>query len=176
MEFSELDGNSVVFDFNTGSTLKANTPYIIAVPDSHWGEQYNLVGKPMSFSGTNVEVKATAKAKILISTSAYNFIGSTVATNTANDFLMNNPGTAFARTASATSAPFRAFFRAKGDTSSQPQLLKIRVPGGTATGITSVNLDENSNKKAPAYNLAGQRVGKGYKGIVIKNGKKVIAK
>lgn len=176
MEFSELDGNSVVFDFNTGSTLKANTPYIIAVPDSHWGEQYNLVGKPMSFSGTNVEVKATAKAKILISTSAYNFIGSTVATNTANDFLMNNGGTAFARTASATSAPFRAFFRAKGDTSSQPQLLKIRVHGGTATGITSVNLDENSNRKAPAYNLAGQRVGKGYKGIVIKNGKKVIAK
>ena len=39
------------------------------------------------------------------------------------------------------------------------------------TGINSLNAD-NSNE--PAFNLAGQKVGKNYKGIVVKNGKKVM--
>lgn len=33
-----------------------------------------------------------------------------------------------------------------------------------------------SDKNAPAYNLAGQKAGSGYKGIVIQNGKKIIRK
>ena len=41
------------------------------------------------------------------------------------------------------------------------------------TGINSLNAD-NSNE--PAFNLAGQKVGKNYKGIVVKNGKKVAVK
>lgn len=42
----------------------------------------------------------------------------------------------------------------------------------TATGIEMTNLVPATNENAPAYNLAGQRVGQSYKGIVIKNGKK----
>ena len=41
------------------------------------------------------------------------------------------------------------------------------------TGINSLNAD-NSNE--PAFNLAGQKVGKNYKGIVVKNGKKALVK
>ena len=41
-----------------------------------------------------------------------------------------------------------------------------------ATGIHSLNADLNSNETI--YNLAGQRVGKNYKGIVIENGKKIM--
>ena len=41
------------------------------------------------------------------------------------------------------------------------------------TGINSLNAD-NSNE--PAFNLAGQQVGKNYKGIVVKNGKKTLLK
>lgn len=46
---------------------------------------------------------------------------------------------------------------------------------GETTGISSV---ENKVEKAdaPVYNLAGQPVGKGYKGLVIKNGKKFVIK
>jgi hypothetical protein len=48
------------------------------------------------------------------------------------------------------------------------------------TGISGVSLNDNgqmiNDNDAPAYNLAGQKVGKGYKGIVIKNGKKVVIK
>lgn len=46
---------------------------------------------------------------------------------------------------------------------------------GSTTGITSVK-NEAAGNNAPMYNLAGQLVGKGYKGIVIKNGKKIVLK
>lgn len=49
----------------------------------------------------------------------------------------------------------------------------------TVTGINNITIDENQQGKRTnnaIYNLAGQRVGKNYKGIVIKNGKKVVIK
>lgn len=46
---------------------------------------------------------------------------------------------------------------------------------GSTTGITSVKIEAAGNN-APMYNLAGQLVDKGYKGIVIKNGKKIVLK
>lgn len=42
------------------------------------------------------------------------------------------------------------------------------------TGVKDIVRDNNSD--APAYNLMGVKVGEDYKGIVIKNGKKVIMK
>ncbi|MBO4718333.1 MAG: hypothetical protein J5658_00535 [Prevotella sp.] len=41
------------------------------------------------------------------------------------------------------------------------------------TGINGLNAEESNE---PAFNLAGQQVGKNYKGIVVKNGKKAIVK
>ena len=48
----------------------------------------------------------------------------------------------------------------------------------TTTGIANLNVDVNDNfdDNAPMYNLAGQRVNKSYKGVVIVNGKKVVRK
>lgn len=46
----------------------------------------------------------------------------------------------------------------------------ISVNGATA-GVNNVKMD-NTNADAPCYNLAGQRVSKNYKGVVIQNGKK----
>lgn len=42
-------------------------------------------------------------------------------------------------------------------------------------GIKEVN-NGTVNENVPIYNLAGQRVGKDYKGVVIQNGKKFIKK
>lgn len=42
------------------------------------------------------------------------------------------------------------------------------------TGITNITTDQLKN--APAYNVAGQRVNEGYKGLIIKGGKKMIVK
>lgn len=46
---------------------------------------------------------------------------------------------------------------------------------GITTGITNITTDEAA-KNAPVYNLVGQKVTKAYKGVVIKNGKKMIQK
>lgn len=43
------------------------------------------------------------------------------------------------------------------------------------TGINEVS-NGTVNENAPIYNLAGQRVGKDYKGVVVQNGKKFIKK
>jgi hypothetical protein len=44
-----------------------------------------------------------------------------------------------------------------------------------STGINAVR-SEVENENAPIYNLAGQRVDKSYKGVVIQNDKKFIQK
>lgn len=44
----------------------------------------------------------------------------------------------------------------------------------TATNINTISI--KANPDAPLYNLAGQRVSKSYKGVVIKSGKKVVVK
>ena len=44
----------------------------------------------------------------------------------------------------------------------------------STTGISTVISAKNINPNAPIYNLAGQQVGKNYKGVVIQNGKKFI--
>lgn len=46
---------------------------------------------------------------------------------------------------------------------------------GSTTGISDIRTDENNND-GRIYNLAGQVVDKSYKGIVIKNGRKYLAK
>ncbi len=45
-----------------------------------------------------------------------------------------------------------------------------------ASGIESVKGIQTTNVHAPMYNMAGQRVADGYKGLVIMNGKKVVMK
>ncbi|WP_028898133.1 hypothetical protein [Prevotella sp. HUN102] len=55
------------------------------------------------------------------------------------------------------------------------QLRSITVTYIDATGIETVETI-NLNENAPMYNLAGQRVAKNYKGVVIQNGKKFINK
>lgn len=68
----------------------------------------------------------------------------------------------------------RCYLEVKG-TSSKAAFYSLGTNFGETTGISSV---ENKAVKAdaPVYNLAGQAVGKGYKGLVIKNGKKFVIK
>lgn len=46
----------------------------------------------------------------------------------------------------------------------------------TGTGISSAVVASKENTNAPIYNLAGQKVNKSYKGVVIQNGKKFVQK
>ncbi len=54
-----------------------------------------------------------------------------------------------------------------------PEILPTqKVTAGTSTGITNITTSASDN--APIFNLAGQKVSKSYKGVVIKAGKKMI--
>ena len=55
-----------------------------------------------------------------------------------------------------------------------PETHEITATVTPPTGIEALTIDTDAN--APMYNLAGQRVDKDYKGVVIKNGKKVVVK
>ncbi|MBO4819956.1 MAG: carboxypeptidase regulatory-like domain-containing protein [Prevotella sp.] len=71
-----------------------------------------------------------------------------------------------------TNKAHRAYLRLKVEaTGEQPSF--IRIAGGSATGISNAI---TTTTDAPAYNLAGQRVDKSYKGVVIVNGKKILRK
>ena len=54
-------------------------------------------------------------------------------------------------------------------------LRSVTITTVSAAGIKNVQTIE-VNEKAPVYNLAGQRVSKDYKGVVIQNGKKFVRK
>lgn len=68
----------------------------------------------------------------------------------------------------------RCYLEVKG-TSAKAAFFSLGTNFCETTGISSV---ENKAEKADAtvYNLAGQAVGKGYKGLVLKNGKKFVIK
>ena len=48
--------------------------------------------------------------------------------------------------------------------------------GEETTGINGITASDAEQNGTALYNLAGQRVAKGYKGLVIKNGKKYLVK
>ncbi len=65
MEFVGENGTEVLFSTPTdAATLKANTPYIIALPGANYGSA-SLVGKnTLTFSADNVSITANAKASV----------------------------------------------------------------------------------------------------------------
>lgn len=66
----------------------------------------------------------------------------------------------------------RAFFKVAN--ASAKENIAVTFVDGAATGINAVSAQKAND--AVRYNLAGQRVGKDYKGLVIMNGKKFINK
>ncbi len=83
--------------------------------------------------------------------------------------------TAFYPVKKASAIPAKRCYLEVKSTSPKAAFFSLGTNFGETTGISSV---ENKVEKAdaPVYNLAGQLVGKDYKGLVIKNGKKFVIK
>lgn len=172
-EFVSDDVGTVNFDFT--SSMKANTPYIIALPYDHWGAAYNLNGKTIKFIGMNVEVPSSAQA--VITCSNYRFVGETKAVSTENIYCINAAGNKFELKATGGSKAFRPFFKNgtyDRTSSSLPAYLTIGTEG-ISTGIQQIE-DVRSKKDNVYYDLNGRRVLYPKKGLYILNGKKVIMK
>lgn len=70
-------------------------------------------------------------------------------------------------------AAHKAFLRVLA--SSSAKFLSFTF-GEETTGINGITASDAEQNGTALYNLAGQRVAKGYKGLVIKNGKKYLVK
>lgn len=74
---------------------------------------------------------------------------------------------------SVNNAAHKAFLRVS--TLSSAKFLSFTF-GEETTGINGITASDAEQNGTALYNLAGQRVAKGYKGLVIKNGKKYLVK
>lgn len=157
-----------VVNFDFANEMKANTPYIIALPGDHWGADYDLSGKTLKFIGQYVTVYKSAP--VAVTGGYYRFIGDTRAVGTENIYSLNADGNQFVL--DDGSAPFRAYFKANMFDRSESSL-SIGNGGGT-TGIENNNRETINNNRY--YDLQGRRVENPTKGVYIKNGCKVVIK
>lgn len=81
----------------------------------------------------------------------------------------------FYKASAGTTIPVKCAYLEVDNSASLARFYSLGDHSGSTTGITSVK-NETAGNNAPMYNLAGQSVNKGYKGIVIKNGKKIVLK
>lgn len=167
-QFAGDGATSVSFDFVDGNTLQANTPYIVAFPGNHWGDNWDLSSKQIIFKGVNAVVHKSSSISSVTGDN-YRFIGSTVQDNTANIYCINADGNKFELTNG--SAPFRAFFKPG---IFDRTVTSLSIGGDTATAINDLNNNLNVNNNY--YDLQGRRVMQPQKGLYIVNGKKVIVK
>lgn len=150
--------------FVTATSLEANKPYMI-----YFNEEKTAV------TFTNKTMAPNEELTTEDSGNQYDFVGSYVANNApvAGDYIVVTKGIQKAKGGNAMKA-FRAYFKARGEEAGA-KAMTITIDGQT-TGINAINFNDALLGNEPAYNLAGQRVAKNYKGIVVRNGKKTINK
>ena len=161
---------SVVFDYVSGS-MKANTPYIIALPGTHWGAANDLSGKTIKFIGTNSEVPKSERASV--TGGNYRFVGETRAVSTEDIYCIDAAGSKFVLKVTGGSPAFRPFFKAEMFDRTVNSL--SIGGGGDTTGINEVS-NETEEVRGGLFDLQGRRVEKPGKGLYIVNGKKVVIK
>ena len=167
-----------VVNFSFTNEMKANTPYIIALPGNHWGSEYDLSDKTIKFIGQDVVVKKSERG--IVTAENYRFIGNTQQDNTVNIYCINNDGDKFIL--DNGSAPFRAFFKAD---IFDRTVTSLAIGFDETTGIKSLTLTPAPIGKGndAIYDLQGRRIGQWSTlnsqlrpGLYIINGKKVILK
>lgn len=164
-----------------GGVIPAMTPVLINGPENN----YDLVfqGDVVAYPEDNsfiMDVEPENETNVLhgvlaphyVRTTGYNFV---LQNNGGNVGFYQIPGAN--NTCTYRINPFRAFINLSTlpvDPSSA-RALTIVYDDENTTGVKNVKntMAEGSNE---IYNLSGQRVGKDYKGVVIKNGRKMIQK
>lgn len=157
--YSNTDGDNINFATST-TGIAANIPVLIKTATKSTSFAFPNVdivnNATPTAPGKNWNFVGSYNAKTVIPVDAYEMFNNTL-------YKSNGTDSYFIK-------GFRAYIAPAAVTSAKPML----IINGVATSIDKVitNIDKEGN----LYNLAGQRVSKNTKGIVIKNGKKVINK
>lgn len=161
VEYSNADDANINFTTSTKG-IKANVPVLI-MPAA-----VNAENNTYTFNSVSIVV-ADPKAD----GTSYSFVGSYKPYNLVNDDYMLYADKWW-KTEAADSYKIKAF-RAyiKANTPEAAKQLNLVIDGQT-TGLKLNTV--NGNIEGETYNIAGQRVANSYKGLIIKNGKKIIKK
>ena len=160
VEYSNADDANINFTTSTKG-IKANVPVLIMPAAVNVENTY-------TFNGVSIVV-ADPKAD----GTNYSFVGSYKPYNLVNDDYMLYADKWWKTETGDTYKikAFRAYIKA--NTPAAAKQLNLVIDGQT-TGLKLNTV--NGNIEGETYNIAGQRVANSYKGLVIKNGKKIIKK
>ncbi len=169
-ELSEANGE-IKLNFVYADSLIAGTPAIFVAEST---------AEPLTFSGVG---KGWADSPVAPTSAAWNFTGTyeeCVFTGDAAKTIYYVSGGKIKHGTKATIAPYRAYFEGPNideliSNGSAPVRVRIVVNGeeGETSALELVYDYENHNDNR-SYTLFGTEAGEGYRGIVIRGGKKVI--
>lgn len=183
----KYDGDTLRFKTLTGTTV-ANTPYIVK-PASDVGTTSFIavdIQTPATTASTtngNMAASASGTGKISKTTETATFFGNYNLHNTlTKGYFVLTGGKIKRSTGTAYVDPTRCYFQFS-DINENTTAYKAKYVafdssddfGNPTTSIARIEADGTfTNADKAAYNLAGQRVGNDYKGIVIIGGKKIL--
>lgn len=158
--------------FTPAAAIEAYKPYLL-IPSAS--------GKLLEeIAGAKDITAVPAEAKTSVSGS-YSFVGTlqakeSVKTPNTEVYGFSADGGKFVRVGeNASIDAFRAYISVPTTALSTAASRSIDIDFGGTTGINEIQ-NAQSSSAAATYDVAGKRVGKNYKGVVIRNGKKMIQK
>lgn len=162
VEYSNAEDVNINFTTSTNG-IKANVPVLIMPAAVNPENTYTFNGVSIVVADPNPKADGTN----------YSFVGSYKPYNLVNDDYMLYADKWWKTETGDTYKikAFRAYIKA--NTPAAAKQLNLVIDGQT-TGLKLNTV--NGNIEGETYNIAGQRVANSYKGLVIKNGKKIIKK
>lgn len=167
---SAVSGSTATF--TPATAIEAYKPYLL-IPSADGKLLENI-------ADTKDIADVPAEAKTSVSGS-YSFVGTlqakkSVKTPNTEVYGFSADGGKFVRVGeNASIDAFRAYISVPTTALSTAASRSIDIDFGGTTGINEIQ-NAHSSSAAATYNVAGKRVGKNYKGVVISNGKKMIQK
>ena len=168
------DNTKIAFKLHMGD-IDANVPFVVKVyEDMNMNETaFNLIyGPKVIVNSAAPEVEDASGVKFIGSYShkqgfAENEAFFSVSTSK-NDYYWGSDKN------KTYMAPLSAYFQLPAG--SPARTIVFEEPDGSTTAIEAISAAKVANSNDAIYNLAGQKVGADYKGIVIKNGKRFVQK
>ena len=159
---TQTSANEIEIESVTSGTLTANTPYLVRLKDGKATGEYSIVADESAGLKETVENEVNIGSNYKLKTTYRELSGAELKGKYAlSEGKFKKAGD------SATLKPFRVYLEPV--TTGAADVLDLVMDGTTDITLTPSSV----NGAETIYNLNGQAVGEDYKGIVIKNGKKV---